>query len=332
MIKNNFIITEEEKKHILGLTRLDNYKKPISLFEAPGDEYDLDPNVDDGGVDSGITHTKTWSKKDEDDTKKSQEQEKEKQSKKSDQNKELENLKKSGSFPYADFSNQTSVNEHSGKLISYMKDKGVRGNTIGYFLQALNIAKDLYPNNAAINTSITNIGNIITNNTKNWSDYTGDESFNFQTNPENESDYESFNPGGIFNYASLWKVKLIDPTQKIESLKIDENTCKSTLLLVQNDYQFNKLPTGQKEDLKQKLQACYHDKRNEDLKKKFFKLRYRTDGSYYDKLSRKEKEQLARINDLYKLGLTGAERYLSKEDRTISNVNNVVSPTNKKPI
>jgi len=33
MIKNNFIITEEERNHILNLTRLDNYRKPIRLVE-----------------------------------------------------------------------------------------------------------------------------------------------------------------------------------------------------------------------------------------------------------------------------------------------------------
>jgi hypothetical protein len=125
MIKNNFIITEEERNHILNLTRLDNYRKPIRLVEdAATITAQRTYGMGGGNSPKEMTQQKTL---DYDSSVK-----------------EIESLKQQGGFRDLDFANQTEVKKVAEETLNFIQNYG-RNNQFGSFVNALTVASSLYP-------------------------------------------------------------------------------------------------------------------------------------------------------------------------------------------
>ena len=125
MIKNNFIITEEERNHILNLTRLDNYRKPIRLVEdAATITAQRTYGMGGGNSPKEMVQQKTL---DYDSSVK-----------------EIESLKQQGGFRDLDFANQTEVKKVAEETLNFIQNYG-RNNQFGPFVNALTVASSLYP-------------------------------------------------------------------------------------------------------------------------------------------------------------------------------------------
>lgn len=129
MIKNNFIITEEERNRILNLTRLPNYKKPVRLKEDSAIITATRQGGNGGG--GGSTGPKTIN-----------------QPRTLDYNSavsEINSKKQEGGFQDLDFKNQTQVKNTAEEIKNFIQNYG-RSVQFGAFVDALKIANQIYPN------------------------------------------------------------------------------------------------------------------------------------------------------------------------------------------
>lgn len=133
MIKNNFIITEEEKQRILNLTRLPNYKKPVRLKEqysaiisdTPPSDTPPSPTSTGGNTTGGESNTGTFNL--------------------SYELGKLKDLQTNGSFGDMDFNrNPDVVGMAYDRVIGLIKNY-YRGVVFGMFANALEIAGKIYP-------------------------------------------------------------------------------------------------------------------------------------------------------------------------------------------
>lgn len=135
MIKNNFIITEEDKKHILNLHRLSNYRKPIRLKEQYSAMITDTPSDTTGGSSAtgnsgaaGTTGTQT-SKTFNLDYKKEQ----------------LQNIQKNGYFTEINFETNPTVAGEAYDRVKGLIDNFYRSRVFGMLATAFELAGDIYP-------------------------------------------------------------------------------------------------------------------------------------------------------------------------------------------
>lgn len=149
MIKNNFIITEEEKQHILNLTRLPNYKKPVRLkeqYSAIITDTPPAPPSSGGNTTGGESNTGTFDL--------------------SYESGKLKDLQTNGGFGEMDFSRNPDVVGGAYDRVKGLISNFYRGRTFGMFANALAIAGKIYPdkeyNGKTYSQMGTNITTIVT--------------------------------------------------------------------------------------------------------------------------------------------------------------------------
>lgn len=295
MIKNSFYITEQEREHILKLTRVPNYRKPIKLREqysavimdAPPE--DLNTQQSQQGTSTGQPSTYFSKEK-------------------------IDNLKKLGNFPQVDFNDKSVVQTATNQIINAIK-KGYRSDIIRYYLDALNYAKPINP--TFFDQQIKDINDEILLNTANYRNQTNDQDFDFKKNPDPSligTKYVEKLVGYYFGNSPFFAPKPFDAAEVISATRMDEKTCKNNLMAVMKFYdkrgetldreRLKKYVSDfQLNQIKENLQACYYDRGNEEMKKRFFKIRNKSDKSFYDTLSRQLKKQLQKINSDLELGI-----------------------------
>jgi hypothetical protein len=141
MIKNNFIVTEEEKQHILNLTRLPNYKKPVRLKEQYSAVItDTPPAPTSTG---GESNTGTFDI--------------------SNESKELKDKQINGGFGDMDFNRKSDEVGGAYEHILGLIQNYSRGRVFGMFKEALEMAGKIYPNKKYDGTSYTDMAKQINN-------------------------------------------------------------------------------------------------------------------------------------------------------------------------
>lgn len=143
MIKNNFIITEEEKQHILNLTRLPNYKKPISLKEQYAAEIADTPFTSVNSTTGQNSNTGTFNL--------------------SYESGQLKDLQTNGGFGDMDFSRNPDVVGGAYDRVKGLINNFYRGRIFGMFANALAIAGKIYPDKRYNNLSYENMSQNILN-------------------------------------------------------------------------------------------------------------------------------------------------------------------------
>lgn len=145
MIKNNFIITEEERQHILNLTRLPNYKKPIRLKEQYSAIItDTPPTSSGGNTTGGESNTGTFDL--------------------SYESGKLKDLQTNGGFGEMDFSRNPDVVGGAYDRVKGLISNFYRGRTFGMFANALAIAGKIYPDKEYNGKTYIEMGTDITDN------------------------------------------------------------------------------------------------------------------------------------------------------------------------
>ena len=145
MKKNNFIITEEEKQHILNLTRLPNYKKPVRLKEQYSAIItDTPPTSSGGNTTGGESKTSTFDL--------------------SYESGKLKDLQTNGGFGEMDFSRNPDVVGGAYDRVKGLISNFYRGRTFGMFANALAIAGKIYPDKEYNGKTYSEMGTDITDN------------------------------------------------------------------------------------------------------------------------------------------------------------------------
>jgi len=153
MIKNNFIITEEERQHILNLTRLPNYKKPVRLkeqYSAVISDTPPAPTSTGGGTTTSgsIGNTQTNASFDI-----------------GYEKQKLADLQKNGSFGDMDFNRNPDVVGIAYDRVRALIDNYYRGRVFGMFANALAIAGKIYPDKEYNGQSYTKMNETMTDKT-----------------------------------------------------------------------------------------------------------------------------------------------------------------------
>ena len=141
MIKNNFIITEEERQHILNLTRLPNYKKPVRLlkeYSAIITDTPTEPTSTGDGTTTGGSFDIEYEKQ------------------------KLADLQKNGSFGDMDFNRNPDVVGMAYDRVRALIDNYYRGRVFGMFANALAIAGKIYPDKKYDGQSYTKMNETMT--------------------------------------------------------------------------------------------------------------------------------------------------------------------------
>jgi hypothetical protein len=170
MIKNNFIITEEEKQHILNLTRLPNYKKPVRLKEQYSATItDTPPPTSKTGGESktDISTTPTSktggeSKTDISTTPTSSGGNTTGTFDPSYESGKLKDLQTNGGFGEMDFSRNPDVVGGAYDRVKGLISNFYRGRTFGMFADALKIAGKIYPDKEYNGKAYSQMGSDIT--------------------------------------------------------------------------------------------------------------------------------------------------------------------------
>lgn len=340
MIKNNFIITEEERKHILSLTRLPNHKSPVKLTE---DAAIITPQRMGGGGENGGPKRV-------------------KQPKTLDYNssvKEIESLKQQGGLRNLDFANQTEVNDAANEIKTFIQSFG-RSKQFGPFVNALTIASSLYPRYGydKLVTQLSGVTNEVLNKVRKGSPSYISE-FDSLTDPPTQEKGSIYIPNGYTTYGNVpvWFLRnqwfsheTIGGNEnlgtKTESLPEDKPTlvgflerskekmdrvttddaCVKLFRSYVNDIipgNLSPVPTDfQLRAIKSTIAHCFSQKRYDNETNKdggvktniFGKVVNKTSGNILNKLSKKLKKQyldptspdcLTTRTDKFKINLTG---------------------------
>jgi len=324
MIKNNFIITEEDKSHILKLTRLPNFKNPITLKEDNGD--------------SGLNITWKSSKNKEvadSETLKSN----------------LEKYKQGGRFTQLDFSDATRVEQAYNNLVSYI-NMNYRGNVVNYFYRALLVADKIFPNNG-YGTMGQDLKNISDDKTIKLKPKSGSATYNTMINPPEDEEglYQVAYLKAPFGGVPIWKIKRIldselgkpgttervpdnssetgsnielaqdsvieylDSATRGYDSELNDSLCIDTLQFYLNKVVNKQYPvSGEKlRTLKKTIAYCntnikYDPARQQGL---FKKIKNKTSGNVYGKLKKKTRallDDLQYRNDEFKVNITDPDR------------------------
>lgn len=284
MIKNNFIITEEEKSHILNLTRLPNFRNPVRLSEQ-----------DTGGL------KVSWNS--------------EKQKRDADEKSRLgsiETIKKNGAMMGMDFNDTQIVNEHY-ELVLDSINKYYRSNAFGYFLQALETMVKTF-NKTEYSTYIDKLKKAA-NQIKyelssdpnypieNWNSFTNPadkENYDYIDVPRFFGDIPMYTPKRKGYYTSPGKTQgdteVIDTGIKQE---LTPQFCNSLLMDYFNDAKRKSWNDPELKEKKFKIALCYNTAGEQIAKKTLLgKTKFKVSGSPYKTLSRKDSERLKQFTQL----------------------------------
>ena len=308
MIKNNFILSESEKKRISTLHRLPNFKPSFLLNEQ--DEIEV-----------------TW---DSDEQKKTTDSESAKT--------QLKDTQLKTSLARIDFSNKKSVENAYNTLMDYI-DMNYIGNTFTDFYDTLMLANQVYPNNGyeSMAKELKNAADIKTGNNKKT---VGSSRYNTMLNPvDNEINLytpktlsSTFGGNIIYKFKKLADAARVNPlTGKVDdpsldkSQKRDANTVQTNVIKYLNDVKGGFAPelddakcidvfefyiyrvingdypvdAEKLRTLKQTIAGCNTRITYEPGKKGIFgKIRSKTSGNVYRNLKKREKEQLNNLQYL----------------------------------
>lgn len=285
MIKNNFIITEEDKSHILNLTRLPNYKTPIRLSE------------DNGGGQLVITWNSEKSKSDAEEKNKLE---------------SLYDIKKKGKMVSIDFNDPQMIKSHF-IMVKDKINKYYRSDAFGYFLRGLETAiKNL--NKSEYSTyvqELTKAANAISFDLKadtnypieDWDSFTyppDTENYTWEDVPGYFGDILMYTPKRKGYYTSPGKTQgdtsIIDSGIKQE---LTPQFCNTLLMDYFNDAKRKSWNDPELKEKKFKIALCYNTSGEEIAKKTLFgKTKFKVSGSPYKSLTRKDSEKLKLFTDL----------------------------------
>lgn len=274
MYKNNFFITEEEKKHILNLTRLPNYKKPIRLKEQEYSAVITDEPV--------------------------------KQQEKKVSTDSLVELLQQMNWPYREngkIKMPTKLNiMQMGDYLMKKMEEGFRGPIFQYYVELLDQAAKIDPNNSSDYSSKKgNYGKKYESVKSKFQAEASDLEYDPYTNPsaqkQNAHKWTEIGsprePGGSF-FGSLQAYKYTPRTsaEVLQSGIMDFNECVNLYRLMSDPAKsgWNNATYGEKDTFKKNLEACYNSHESKSKKNLFGKTNVKYEKSPYDMLSRNEKK------------------------------------------
>jgi hypothetical protein len=304
MIKNNFIITEEEKSHILKLTRLPNHKEPVNLLEQLTTQslfgnqksrfstLSNDPKTNDDSKLDVVWNSDIAKQKSDDDLKL--------KSKETSWN----TILKGGKMSLINFDDKRQVANLTNYVVNQI-NLGWRSNAFGYFLDALN-----NKNYTDLSKKIESAARFIKVEVESDGSYDID-TWDALSEPESKENYNQEDvsgPGnsnyfGDINQFQLKKMGLVkQPGYKrgadLDAIKSGMKTltpevCQRLLA----DYLLKgyreSLSNESRKELKYNIAWCYTTDSNAQPKKNIFgKVHIKRSGTPLQSLSNKEQKNL----------------------------------------
>jgi len=287
MYKNNFLITEDDKKHILNLTRLPNYKKPIRLKEQ---EYSA--TITDEPVAQQSKKVSTDS---------------------------IVELLQQMNWPYREngkikMPSKLNILQMGDYLMKKMEE-GFRGPIFQYYVQLLDEASKIDPNNESYYSPKKEKYEKKYNDVKQkFQADASDLEYDPYTNPSSQKQSahkwveigSPRDPGGSF-FGSLQTYKYVPRTSAeiLQSGIMDFNECVNLYRLMSDPAKsgWNNATYGEKDTFKKNLEACYNSHESKANKNLFGKTNVKYEKSPYDMLSRNEKKRF--IEFVTKENITG---------------------------